>query len=348
LDLLLSDLRLRAGPGLRPGRPVVSPRRGVRRADAHPVPARRLPGPLRRRSHMARQLERGRGGAVEAIGDLAAIRPPFAQEGTVRLADLRRRQGRIEEAARLFTEAESHPMAALGLAELSLDRADPGGAIPVAERVLRQHPLANRTQRVAALELAVRARSAAGDADGARVHLRELRSVAQAVPTSSLRAAASFCDGVVAAAAGDHESAVVAFEDAIALFAASDAPYELGRARTELARSLAELGHKDLAGREASAALVVLERTGASALRKRAQEVLDILVAEGRRPAGPLTRRERQVLGLIAGGMRDGDVANALMLSQHTVHRHVSNIYAKLGCSTRAAAVAKATELGML
>jgi LuxR family maltose regulon positive regulatory protein len=284
----------------------------------------------------------------KAIGDLAATRPPFAHEGTVRLADLRRRQGRVEEAVRLFMEAESHPMAAVGLAELSLDRADPGGAIPVADRVLRRHPLANRTQRVAALELAVRAKSAAGDADGARVHLEELRSVAQAVPTGPLRAAASFCDGVVAAAAGDHESAVVAFEDAIALFAASDAPYELGRARTELARSLAELGRRDLARREASAALSVLERTGASALRKRAQEVLDSLVAEGRRPAGPLTRRERQVLGLIAEGMRDGDVANALRLSRHTVHRHVSNIYAKLGCSTRAAAVAKATELGML
>ena len=247
----------------------------------------------------------------------------------------------------LFMEAESHPMAAVGMAELSLDRDDPGGAIPVAERVLRQLPLANRTQRAAALELAVRARSAAGDADGARVHLEELRSVAQAVPTSPLRAAASFCDGVVAAAAGDHESAAVAFEDAAALFAASDAPYELGRARTELARTLAELGRRDLARREAAAALVVLERTGASALRKRAQEVLDSLTDESR-PAGPLTRRERQVLGLIARGMRDGDIANALSLSQHTVHRHVSNIYAKLGCSTRAAAVAKAAELEML
>jgi hypothetical protein len=69
----------------------------------------------------------------KAIGDLAASRPPFAHEVMVRLADLRRRQGRIEEAERLFREAESHPMAAVGMAELSLDRDDPGGAIPVAE-----------------------------------------------------------------------------------------------------------------------------------------------------------------------------------------------------------------------
>ena len=63
----------------------------------------------------------------KAIGDLAASRPPFAHEVMVGLADLRRRQGRIEEAERLFREAESHPMAAVGMAELSLDRDDPGG-----------------------------------------------------------------------------------------------------------------------------------------------------------------------------------------------------------------------------
>jgi LuxR family transcriptional regulator, maltose regulon positive regulatory protein len=283
----------------------------------------------------------------KAIGDLAATRPPFAYEGMVRLAELRRRQGRIEEAERLFREAESHPMAALGMAELSLDRDDPRGAIPLAEQVLRHLPLANKTQRAAALELAVRAMSAAGDAHGAQVHLAELRSVAQAVPTGPLRAAVSFCDGVVAAAAGDQESAAVAFEDAVTLFAASEAPYELGRARTELARALAKLGRRDLARRQAADALVILERTGASALRMRAQQVLD-RVTEKSQPAGALTRRERQVLGLIARGMRDGDIASALSLSQHTVHRHVSNIYAKLGCSTRAAAVAKVAELEML
>lgn len=89
---------------------------------------------------------------------------------------------------------------------------------------------------------------------------------------------------------------------------------------------------------------MILERTGASALRKRAQQVLDSLTHTSR-PAGPLTRRERQVLGLIARGMRDGDIASALSLSQHTVHRHVSNIYAKLGCSTRAAAVVAELEM---
>jgi DNA-binding NarL/FixJ family response regulator len=70
-------------------------------------------------------------------------------------------------------------------------------------------------------------------------------------------------------------------------------------------------------------------------------------LADGR-PRGPLTAREQEIVGLIARGMRDGDIAAALSLSRHTVHRHVANILAKLGCPTRAAAVVRAAELGML
>lgn len=282
-----------------------------------------------------------------ATGDLAATRPALAADGIVRLADLRRRQGHFEEAERLFAEAETHALATVGMAELALDRGDPQSAIPLAERMLRQLPSASRTQRAAALELAVRAKAATGDVDGARIHLEELRSVAEVVPMRPLRAAAAFCAGVVAAAAGDHGSATASFEDAVGLFAASDAPFELGRTRIELARALDELGRREPARREAAAALEVLERAGASALRERARTVLESVDGSGR-SKGPLTRRELEVLSLIAKGMRDREIAAALTLSEHTVHRHVSNIYAKLGCSSRAAAVAKAGELKLL
>jgi LuxR family transcriptional regulator, maltose regulon positive regulatory protein len=283
----------------------------------------------------------------KATSDLAATRPAWAPEGSVRLADLRRRQGRFEEAERLFAEAEPHPLATVGTAELALDRGDPESAIPIAQRLLRQLPVDNRTQRAAALELAARAMAATGEVDGARTHLEELRSVAQAVPTDPLRAAAAFSEGVVAAAAGESESAVAALEDAVTLFAASDAPFELGRARIELARALAALGRRDLARREAGAAVETLERIGARALRERAREVLSSLEATDA-GVGPLTRRELEVLGLVAEGMRDREIAAALTLSEHTVHRHVANIYSKLGCSTRAAAVAKASEQKLL
>ena len=286
LDLLLFDLRLRAGSRLRPGCPVVPQRRGVCRTHAHPVFERRLPGPLRCCAYVARQLEEADQVLSKAIVDLAASRPPFAHEGMVRLADLRRRQGRIEEAEQLFRKAESHPMAAVGMAELSLDRDDPSGAISVAEQSAAT-PSADKQDSAGRRTRARRqGHVRRGRRAWAQVHQAELRSVAQAVPTGPLRAAASFCDGLVAAAAGDQESAAAAFEDAAALFAASDAPYELGRARTELARALADLGRRDLARREAAEALVILERTGARALQKRAQEVLDSLTHTSR-PAGP-------------------------------------------------------------
>ncbi|MGH8834133.1 MAG: LuxR C-terminal-related transcriptional regulator [Actinomycetes bacterium] len=283
----------------------------------------------------------------KATGELATTRPPFAAEGMVRLADLRRRQGRFGEAERLFVAAGSHPLAGVGLSELALDRGDPGGAIALAERVLRQLPPGSRTQRAAPLELVVRAKVAAGDVDGARGHLDELRSIARTVPTDPLRAAAGFCGGVVAAAAGDYGSAAIALEDAVALFAASDAPFELGRARIELACTLTKLGRRDLARKEAAAALQTLRRTGANSVSRRATKILARL-GDPPQEGGPLSRRELEVLRLIAQGMHDRDIATALTLSVHTVHRHVSNIYAKLGCSSRAAAVAMATELTLL
>ena len=144
----------------------------------------------------------------------------------------------------------------------------------------------------------------------AQVHQAELRSVAQAVPTGPLRAAASFCDGLVAAAAGDQESAAAAFEDAAALFAARCAlragarPHGVGpRARRPRPPGSGTT--------EAAEALVILERTGARRSRsvlRRSRE------PHAYKPASwPLTRRERQVLGLIARGMRDGDIATRVL-----------------------------------
>ena len=67
-----------------------------------------------------------------------------------------------------------------------------------------------------------------------------------------------------------------------------------------------------------------------------------------RHGASALSAREHEVLGLVAQGRTNAEIAAALVLSEHTVHRHVANILAKLGCSSRAAAVARATEEKLL
>jgi DNA-binding NarL/FixJ family response regulator len=110
---------------------------------------------------------------------------------------------------------------------------------------------------------------------------------------------------------------------------------------------MAERSESEAAGREAGAAAEAFEHLGAQGEAARARDLL-AQVAGDKRPRGPLSRREVEVLRLVSDGLTDKEIAAALVLSQHTVHRHVSNIYAKLGCSTRAAAVAKATRLEQL
>lgn len=179
---------------------------------------------------------------ASATDDLTASRPATAAEGIVRLAELRRRQGRLEEAATLFGQAEGHPLALLGLAELALDQGNPQEAKDRLDQLLRRVPPENKTQRAAALELLVRVHVALGDHGRAAETFNTLQSICAAVATQPLQAAASFSGGIVAAAGGDYEEARRRFEDAVHLFERSGAPYETARARMELAGVLSALG----------------------------------------------------------------------------------------------------------
>jgi LuxR family transcriptional regulator, maltose regulon positive regulatory protein len=289
---------------------------------------------------------------TDATG-LAAERPSWGGLAIVRLADLRRRQGRFGEAEELLQRAERNPLAPVVKAELALDLGDASAAADLLEPVLRRIPEQNRTLRAAPLEVIVRAKVAAEESEAASTHLAELRAVAVTVGTRPLRASLSLCEGLVAAMAGDHDEARERLEDAVELFAAGGASFELARARLELARVHASLVREDAAVREATLALRHLDEIGATAEAARARELLASLGAAAKtRPASPrdqlLTPRELEVLRLVSEGLTDGEIATRLVLSKHTVHRHVQNIYARLGCSSRAAAVAKANQLGLL
>ena len=289
---------------------------------------------------------------AEANEQLLATRPSQAAEGIVRLAELRRRQGRLGEAAQLFEEVEPHPLAVVGGAAVALEDGDVAGAIERLERFLRRLPKENRSERPAALELLIEARAAEGDLAQAREALGELAAVAQAMGTAHLLASTHYAEGVVADAARDHSRARDAFEHAVELFGRSRSPFERARSQRRLAQTLIGLDQREAAAREARAAVREAGALGAELERERALRVLDEAEATQagaeRAALGGLTRRELEVLRLVAAGLSDGQIAERLVVSEHTVHRHVANVRNKLRVSSRSAAVARAAQDGLL
>ncbi len=250
------------------------------------------------------------------------VQPRLLPVAQTRLGELRRRQGHWNEAEQLFARAGAHHQAVLGRAELALDRSDATSAAELAEEYLRRMAPQNRTERVPGLEVLVRARAATGDPLLAEIHLTELRDLAETVASDPLRAAAAFAEGVLRA------------------------PYETSRSRFHLARTLLALGRRDSAAIEARAALACFEQLGA---QRGAAEARELLGPIGEKPRTRLSRetggqaltsRELEVLRLVAQGMGDKEAAAHLGLSEHTIHRHITNILTKTGLRSRAAAVA--------
>ena len=280
-------------------------------------------------------------GAVEAY---TRSRPAFVAEARAGLAELRRRQGRWEEAERLLDEAGGSGL--LGRARLALDRGEFQQATELAERSLRQVTVHHRLQRAPALEVLVRARVRRGELAQATAALEELQEVARRVGTMPLRAAAELAEGTLAAAGGDHERARRRLEDAVDHFERSGTPFESAQARIELATTLLALGRRDQAEREARRCLDSLTKLGAEAEARRARRLLDAPASEGP-PIPEVTRRERQVLRLVAEGLTNRQIAERLVVSEHTVHRHVTNILRKLDLPSRTAAAAYAVRSGI-
>ena len=133
----------------------------------------------------------------------------------------------------------------------------------------------------------------------------------------------------------------------------SGAPFEVGRARTELARALNALGRGHEATAEATRAIDLFSELRAELEIGRARGVLESISTDATQAGAPdrvsgLTKREVEVLRLVAEGLNNQSIAERLFLSDHTVHRHLANILGKLNVSTRAAAVAQAARRGIL
>jgi ATP/maltotriose-dependent transcriptional regulator MalT len=289
------------------------------------------------------------GELTAAVDDLEAARPGMAPGSVTRLAQLRLRQGRIDEVRELLERAG--PAGVLGRAELALSEDDPDTAAELAARALRRMPEPAPLTRFPALELLIRAetlRGRAGDADAA---IEELERAAEGVGTPYAQARVRLSRGRVEHAAGRLDPAREAFEDAVDCFEEAAAPYDAAIARLELALTLAAVGRGERAEAERGRAREVFVKLGAVVDIARAERPLLAPAAAGE-PEGDgsaeLTARELEILRLVASGMNDAEIAERLVLSPHTVHRHVANVRAKLGLGSRAAAVAHASRAGLI
>ncbi len=280
---------------------------------------------------------------TEAAAVLAA-RPAEAADALARLAELRRRQGRTEEALALIGRAEHHPLSLLCRSAIGLERGDSTTAIDDASRYLRLIGDA-RTERAPALELLAEAAAEAGDREAAMDAARELRAIAEWAGTEPLLGAARQAEGCASAAAGEHETAREAFEDAVELLGRAGLPFEAARARIALGATLRALGREVAAQEQLGRARERLAALGAVGEARRAGD------AHGKARPGRedgLSRRESEILRLVAAGLSNKEIAAELGLSPHTVHRHVANILVKLRLSSRAAAAAYAARHGLV
>ena len=124
-----------------------------------------------------------------------------------------------------------------------------------------------------------------------------------------------------------------------------EAPYEAARVRVLIGKAYQQLGDRESAAMEFDAARWVFEEVRAMA----DLAALESLTDTRERPVTPggLTSRELEVLGLVAAGWTNRRIAAALVISEHTVARHVQNMLAKLGCTSRAALASFAAEHGL-
>ncbi len=289
---------------------------------------------------------------AEAVRCFDASWPPYRAEALADLAELRRRQGRLGEAAALLEEAAGTPRATLVQARCALDLGQGAGAVASAERYLRRFPETSTLHRVEGLEVLVRAAIAAGERPRADAALAELDAIARRVATRPLLAMASAARAAHGAVTGKTSEARAGFEDAIDLYSRAGMAFDAAAARVELAELLAS-DRPEAARGEAASALAALNAIGASHLARRAATLEDRIARSLRggtpeNAADALTPRQTEVLRHVAAGLTNREIAGELALSEKTVDRHLSNAFDRLGVSSRAAATALAVERGLI
>ncbi len=254
------------------------------------------------------------------------------------LAHLRLRQGRVEDAEALASDSGNE----LVTARVWLARGELPAAVALLERCAENAPHA--TEAATSLAALVEAHLAAPDLAAAETVVERLAELAAAGHSDYVMAQAALVGGRLAVATGRLDQAVTDLQRALDGFARLDLPADAAQTRLALAHAHAP-GNPALAIAEARAALTALDELGAATDADAAAALLRSLGARGRigpRGAGLLTRREQEVLQLVALGLSNPEIAERLFISRKTAAHHVSRVLAKLGVRNRAEAAARA------
>jgi DNA-binding NarL/FixJ family response regulator len=293
------------------------------------------------------QLQMAAGKWTEAIAtsDAACRRlsdPPhpalglaYYQEG-----EIHRLLGAVEEAEAAYRQASRHGFDPVpGLALLDVARGDIDSAATTIRRAL--HEAGTPAVLAAAAEIL----RATGDMAGARAATEELTTLAQSARSTVLQAMAAQARGGVLVAEGDPVAALTELRAAARTWQTLRMPYDAARTSVLLGLACAALGDRTAAALEFDNARATFTDLGARPDLDR----LDALTGAPRpSPAAGLSDRELQVLEQLASGKTNREIAAALHISQHTVGRHVENVFTKLGVTSRAAATARAYELHLI
>jgi DNA-binding CsgD family transcriptional regulator len=268
--------------------------------------------------------------------------PPSAGVGPAwyQLAELHRLRGEFAKAEEAYREAsQSGRKPQPGLALLRLAQGQTDAAAGAIRRVLDEAK--DHRGRSLVLPAYVEIMLAADDVPAARAAADELATLAERIGMPYLYAVSAQATGAVLLAEHEPQAALAALRQAAATWRELDAPYEAARVRVLIGLACRALGDHDGEQLELDAARQAFERLGAGPDAARLEKLTQ---AKSTKTKGGLTARETMVLRLVAKGKTNKAIAADLGISEKTVARHVSNIFTKLGLSSRAAATAFAYE----